>query len=167
MFCEKCGNQIFSDGNTCETCGAAHNKRPASMLPVDGDSFQNSYIGQRREGWVILLLSIVTCGIYSFYWLYVTMEDINKAAGEQRMDSTLLLIGSIFCSPIILVALYKIDKNLQSLSREHDTHYGDNFILWLLLTIFCGIGMLVSYFQVSKGLNDIWDRRQGVNPMLP
>jgi len=133
----------------------------------DRESFQNSYVGERREGWIILLLSIITCGIYSFYWLYVTMEDINKAAGEQRIDSTLLLIGSIFCAPVMWVALYKIDKNLQQLSQQHGTHYTDNFILWLLLTIFCGVGVIVAYFQASKGLNDIWDKRQGVTPMLP
>ena len=159
MFCEKCGSQILSNDGKCETCGDIHSKGPADPT-VTTEAFANDYVGKYRSGGIILLLSIVTCGIYFFYWLYVTMEDINKATGEQRLDSTLLLIGSIFCAPVILVALYKIKKNLEHLSKQHRTYYQDNFVLWLILSLLCGIGELVAIFQVSKGLNDIWEIRQ-------
>ena len=119
----------------------------------------NGYIGKSRSGIVVLLLGLVTFGIYTYYWYYQIMEDINRASGEQRINSVGLLIGSIICFPIIFVVLYKVDKELSRLSQEEGTHYKENFLLWLLLTIFCGIGTLVALFQICGAYNQIWDKR--------
>jgi magnesium-transporting ATPase (P-type) len=119
----------------------------------------NSYVGKRRSGIMVLLLSIITCGIYSFYWYYVVMEDINNASGEQRINSTTLLILSILCFPLAWVLLYKVDNNLARLARENGTFYKGNFILWLLLTFVFGVGTIVAMFQICGGLNEIWDKR--------
>jgi len=121
---------------------------------------QNNYIGENRNGAIVVLLSIVTCGIYMLYWYFVIMEDINKASGEQRMNSALFLIGCIFCPPVAWIMLYQIDKNLARLARENGTHYTENFVLWLLLTFICGIGGIVAIFQITNGFNEIWDKRR-------
>jgi len=121
---------------------------------------QNNYIGENRNGAIIILLSIVTCGIYMFYWYYVIMEDINRASGEQRINSTLFLLGCIFCPPVAWIMLYQIDKNLARLARENGTEYTENFVLWLLLTFICGIGGIIAIFQITNGFNAIWDKRR-------
>lgn len=36
-----------------------------------------------REFWVFLVLSIVTCGIYAFYWIYVMVNDGNYHVEQQ------------------------------------------------------------------------------------
>lgn len=122
-----------------------------------------SYIGKRRESIMTIVFTIITCGIYMYYWLYVTMEDINRASGEQKMNSTALLIGMICCAPVMWYVLYQIDKGIVSLSAESGTSYRENFILWLLLSLVAGVGMFVAMFQVSGALNEIWDRRAGVS----
>ena len=124
----------------------------------------NGYIGKRRSGFVVILLSILTCSIYTFYWLYTVMEDINKASGEKRINSKGLLIGSFFCFPVLWIVYYKIDKGLSRLAQESGTFYRENFVMWLLLSFICGIGLIISDFQICGGLNEIWDKREGVTP---
>ena len=169
MFCQKCGHRPESPGQTfCPNCGTAFGNGPppqgqfGQMPPMGGGFGRNNYIGVRRSGGIVLLLSIVTCGIYSFYFLYQCMEDINRASGEQRISSVGLLVGSILCFPILYVAYYQIDRELARLAAENGTYYKENFTMWLLLTFLCGIGLLVADFNICKGFNDIWDKRQGV-----
>ena len=124
----------------------------------------NDYVGKSRSGVVVILLSIVTCGIYLFYWYYTVMEDINKASGQRRMDSILLLVGTVFCPPFIWVQLYKIDKHLSRLAQENGTYYRENFTMWLLLTFLCGIGTIVAIFNICGGLNELWEARLKAMP---
>ena len=119
-----------------------------------------NYVGVNRNGLLVIVYSILTCGIYMYYWYYTVMEDINRASGEVRINSALLLVGSIFCFPVIWVMLYQIDKNLARLAREEGTSYNENFILWLLLTFICGIGTLIAIFQITNGYNELWDKRR-------
>ncbi|MCL2840387.1 MAG: DUF4234 domain-containing protein [Defluviitaleaceae bacterium] len=127
----------------------------------------SNYIGVQRNGVVVILLSIVTCGIYGIYFLYTVMEDINKASGEQRINSVAMLIGGILCFPIMWVTLYQVDKNLARLSRENGTHYKENFILWLLLSFVGGIGSIIAYIQICEGFNQIWMKRVQDNSKTP
>jgi hypothetical protein len=90
------------------------------------------------------------------------MDDINRASGEMRIDNVpLFIVGAIFCSPIVpLIILYKADKELLRLAQENGVEYKENFILWLILTLFCGVGSFVAAFQISETFNKIWDARQ-------
>ena len=92
------------------------------------------------------------------------MEDINKASGEQRINSMGLLLGSIFCPPVALYMLYIIDKNLARINYEHGLSYKENFIFWILMTIVCGVGSLIATFQITNAFNVLWDIREGVTP---
>ncbi|MCL2386078.1 MAG: DUF4234 domain-containing protein [Defluviitaleaceae bacterium] len=121
-------------------------------------SVVNNYIGVQRSGIEVLLLTIVTCGIYGIYWYYTVIQDINSAAGEERVSVVMLVLG-IFCFPVYWVMLYQIDSNLARLARENGTHYKENFILWLLLSFVAGVGGIVAMFQICGGLNDLWTKR--------
>ncbi|MCL2198891.1 MAG: DUF4234 domain-containing protein [Defluviitaleaceae bacterium] len=148
----------FKIGRGGEYMSNDFNQQPEVVIPP------GSYVGKRRDGVALIVFSIITCGIYMFYWYYVTMEDINRAMGKQRINSTALLIAIICCAPVAWYALYQIDKNLATISREHGTHYkGDNFILWLLLSLVAGVGIFVAMYQVSGALNAIWDKREGIS----
>jgi len=100
-----------------------------------------------------------------YWWYYQTMEEINLAAGEVRINSIGMLIGSIFCPPVAIYMLYLIDKGIARLAYENGTFYKENFLLWIIMTLVCGIGSLIAIFQICTGLNEIWDRREGTRPM--
>lgn len=122
------------------------------------------YIGKTRNPIVVILLSIVTCGIYMFYWYYTVMEDLNKASGEEKINSVLFLILGILCFPVMWYVLYKIDKGLAELSAREGIPYKENFILWLVLSLLAGVGTIIASYQITVAFNDIWARRGGGAP---
>ena len=122
------------------------------------------YIGVRRSGVMVIVFTLITCGIYWFYWLYQAMEDINRMTGEQRINSTGLLIGSILCFPIAFLVLYKLDQELARLAPAEGTHYKENFTMWLLLVLLMGLGTYVAMYQITEAFGQIWDRRSGIAP---
>lgn len=119
------------------------------------------YVGIKRDTVTVVLLSIVTCGIYFYYWMYVTSRDINRAMGQERMDLTLLLILSILCAPVMFYWFYQMDKCLLEIGRQERVQYEEHFILWLLLSLVCGIGSIVAEVQVQDFMNRLWDTRAG------
>ena len=121
------------------------------------------YIGKTRNPVVVILLSIVTCGIYYIFWLYTAMDDLNKAAGREIINPVLFTVLSIFCSPLIYYVFYTVDKNLGEISRNEGTNYKENFILWLILTVICGIGLFIGLYQITEGFNELWAKRSGGN----
>ena len=118
----------------------------------------NDYIGKKRSGGMVILFSILTCGIYYLYWFYTVMDDINKASDKEYINPVLYLLGSLFIPCFIWFAMYKIDKNLGRLAQENGTYYKENFILWLLLSFVC-IGFFVECVQIAGALNELWDKR--------
>ena len=123
------------------------------------------YIGIKRSPGMVILFSIITCGIYYYYWLYTVMNDLNKTAEREIINPTLFLVLSIFCGPLIYYVFFTVDKNLAELSKNEGTYYKENFILWLLLTLVAGIGLLVGMAQITTGFNEIWDKRAGNSGM--
>ena len=117
------------------------------------------YIGKTREPIVVILLSIITCGIYGLYWYYTIMDDLNKATGEERISPVMMLIVSIICFPFFWLILYKTDKGLAEISQNEGLRYKENFILWLLLTLVLGVGVIVAMYQITAAFNDLWAKR--------
>jgi len=119
------------------------------------------YIGKTRSPVVVILLSIVTCGIYYIYWLYTIMDDLNKAAGREVMNPIMFTVLSIVCAPIVYYVFYTVDKSLEEISANEGTGYKANFILWLILSLVCGVGLWVGMAQLTDGFNAIWAARGG------
>jgi TRAP-type mannitol/chloroaromatic compound transport system permease small subunit len=124
------------------------------------------YIGKTRSPLSVILLSIVTCGIYAIYWYYATMEDINRLYDEQQMKSGMLLILSILCPPVIFYIYYMFDKCLKQVSVRENIEYDGGLILWLLLSLLAGVGWFVAIWQTQSTLNRIWMKREAFTQNL-
>ena len=110
---------------------------------------------------MVILLSIVTCGIYNIYWLYTVMNDLNNVSEKPVIDNvTMYLVLSIVCAPIYWVTLYKIDKGLAEVCPKENVSYKENFLLWILLLL-VGIGPLFAMFNIIDAMNGIWANRGG------
>lgn len=117
------------------------------------------YIGKTRDPVMVILLSIITCGIYAFFWYYTIMTDMNLTLGEERMNPILLLVLSIICFPVFWFVLYKTDKGLAEVTQKEGLQYKENFTMWLLLSLLLGVGMFVAYYQITATFNEIWAKR--------
>ena len=122
------------------------------------------YIGKTQNAITVILLSIVTCGIYGIYWLYTAINDINSATDQKIIDNpTMYLVLSIICFPFYWVTLYKIDKALAELCPKEGVTYKENFMLWILLAVLAGIGTFFAMFNVIDAFNAVWANRSENN----
>jgi hypothetical protein len=117
-----------------------------------------NYIDKKRSTASVVLLTILTCGIYGLYLLYTYSADINALLGEDRISPVLMLILSIFCAPVTLFWTYSLHKALKEIAVLEDIEYRGSFALWLIFTLFFGAGLLVALFQIQETLNSVWDK---------
>jgi hypothetical protein len=113
------------------------------------------YRGVTRNPVTILLLSIITCGIYQIYWLFVVSEEINQASGEKVIDPVIFFLLGLLCFPLIFVGMFKIDEAIFNLNTQRGLPASKNFVLWLLLCL-VGVGTLFMMYQVQEQLNKLW-----------
>ena len=120
----------------------------------------NNYKGATRDPLMVLLLSIVTCGLYGWYWIWVTTDEINKSLGEERMNAVLLLIITLVtCGLGGIYWLYLIDKSLVDLGQRNQIAFNSSFVMWLVLCFIGGIGWYLAMFQTQTFLNSLWQKR--------
>lgn len=93
---------------------------------------------QQRSIAVAIILSIVTCGIYSLYWIYVMDTDTKLMANEEGgMSSGLVvLLGIVTCGIYYMYWSYVIGKRMYTAKQNVGMAADDNSILYLVLSIF-------------------------------
>lgn len=112
--------------------------------------------GVVRNPLLVVVLSVVTCGIYWIVWAFMVSEEINRAAGEKKVDPVVYFLLGLLCFPLIFVGMYKIDEALFELNIRAGLPANKNFILWLLLSL-VGVGSAFMGYQVQEQLNKLWE----------
>lgn len=80
----------------------------------------NGYMIQPRSIVLAVLLSIITCGIYSLYWIYRITEDLNLLTGNYRATSggMVVLFTIITCGIYGLYWAYKMGQNCSMINGD-------------------------------------------------
>ena len=119
-------------------------------------------VKDNRSFWVYFLLSIVTCGLYSIYFWYVYVEDLNTIFYGDGEDSPnyiiVLLLSWVTCG---IYGVYWRYKQANRMYRESYDRYGvmieengSAILLWTLLGYLTGgIGQLVADYFMIQNLN--------------
>ncbi len=94
----------------------------------------------KRSVLSVILFSIITCGIYSLYWVYVTTRDLQLASGKVRFSAGLILVLSIFVAPagFVLFAL-EANDDMNAIRAAKGLAPVDNSVLWVVLCLLIGI----------------------------
>lgn len=124
---------------------------------------ERQYIGETRDPVVVILLSIVTCGIYTLFWYYTVTKDLNELIQYDKVSPGTLVVLCIFCEPVVYYVLYRLDKGLCEVAEREGIRYDENFIMWLLLSLVLGVGIFVAMYQVTSAFNAIWENRKTAN----
>ena len=108
----------------------------------------------------LIIFSILTCGIYHLYWLYVTNNEVNEYLCEEDTSGGMVLIFSIItCGIYTIYWYYKMGKKLQAVQcrafSKVNSNSNDDSILYLLLAIF-GFA-IVSSAIIQSNLNKVWE----------
>jgi hypothetical protein len=134
MYCKNCGEQINDNESVCPKCGeqlspAADSKRP----------HLNTHGLEERSIVLAIVLSFVTCGIYSIYWFIRLTDEMNQVSGVNDTSGVKAFLFNLITFGIYgLYWAYKMGEKRDIVTGEH----ASSNIIYLLLTIF-GVGIVV------------------------
>ena len=164
-FCPSCGADIGAAEaaeetvNTAEDTGAADNVQQAetytdynnSQAVNDGDFVMGS--GTNRNIVLCIVFSIITCGIYVIYWMYVLNEEINSLSGENNATGggLVILFSIITCGIYGLYWYYKMGERVDTIKTRIGMPSSSSNILYLILGIF-GLG-IINYVFMQDTIN--------------
>ena len=103
-----------------------------------------------------IVLSIVTCGIYSIYWFITLTDDAAAKAGDSELSGVkAFLLTLVTCGIYGYYWYYKMGKTLKVAGDNNGVAVEDNSVLYLILGLF-GLG-IVCYCIMQSDLNKMAD----------
>lgn len=128
---------------------------PAAVMagPPDGP------IGKVRSTGSCVLLTIVTLGIYSWYWFYKTHDEMKQHTGT-GIGGAVALILAIFIGVVSPFLSSAEVGNLYERKGQPKPVSGATGLWFLLLSWLLLIGAIVWFVKTNKALNEYW-RSQG------
>lgn len=120
-----------------------------------------------------ILLSIITCGIYSYYFIYTVARDVNVAcAGDGKSTGGLLkfiLLSIITCGIYSWWWEYSLGNRLAENAPRYGMSFSENgttVLMWILFGwLLCGIGPFIAMNIIIKNTNSIcmaYNRQNGL-----
>ena len=119
----------------------------------------------KKRGLVkLILLSLITLGIYDLYWTYKIAQDVNTmCAGDGKKTAGLLkliLLSLITFSIYGIVWYFKLGDRLQDNAAKYNISIkesGGTVILWMILGSFIVVGPFVALHIIIKNTNALAD----------
>ncbi len=119
-------------------------------------------IKQRSFG-IYLLLSIITCGIYSIIFWYQYTEDINEICRGDGHESPnyiiVILLSIITCGIYGYIWYYSQANRLQAAANKYGISIQGNgtiVLLWMILgSLLFGIGPFIAFYILINNMNQV------------
>ena len=124
--------------------------------PQSGDQYPGGEVPQSVGGafysiGLVILLTIVTCGIWAILWSYRTNEDLKK----YNRDGLGGVWGVVICILLAVVLMFTIPNEIKN-TYERDGRESPVTPLWGLWFLLPIIGNIIWYVKVQGALNDFW-----------
>lgn len=101
----------------------------------------------------MLILTILTCGIYNLFWMYLARCEFRQLSGYENINPGLELLLNILCFPFFFYWIFKFSSDIARYQTENGRYVNDVSVINLLLALF-GFG-LVSELIIQSQLNDL------------
>ena len=141
-FCPNCGNEVAQEAVVCVKCGVSlKNRANPRVINTVGIA--------ERDLVRAIILSIITCGIYSIIWFISLTNDVNKASGNENDTNGGLsfLLSLVTCGIYGHYWAYKMGEKRDAMTGEK----AFSNILYLVLSLF-GFSIVV-YALLQDTLN--------------
>lgn len=195
MYCRKCGTEINDGVKYCPKCGASIDEETIGekinatideVSNATNEQLKNVYedvkgglesklnagrLETNRSLLVYILLTIVTCGLYSLFFVYSIARDVNQACdGDGQKTSGLvkyILLTILTCGIYSLIWEYSIGNRLSENARKYNLYFSENgttILMWHLFgVLLCGIGPFIAMNILIKNTNRICDAYNQAN----
>jgi hypothetical protein len=112
-------------------------------------------IGETRSLGMSILWFVLTIGIYSYYWVYKTQEEVKRYSGN-GVGGVLGLVIYILIAP---VTFFVVPSEVRYMYEDLDggkSPVRGIYGLWILLPI---AGPIIWWVQVQGALNRYWESK--------
>lgn len=114
---------------------------------------------EKRDIAMCVVLSIVTCGIYGWVWIYRMTEDAGFLTNDKEFSGTkAVLFGLLTCGIYNIYWAYKMGEKIEESKKKISLPVEDYATLYLILAVanyFCGITNLIMLCLAQSELNKI------------
>jgi hypothetical protein len=100
---------------------------------------------------LVILLTIVTCGIWGIIWTYRTNEDLKN----YNRDGLGGVLGVVIYLLLAVVLMFTIPNEVKTM-YERDGRESPVSALWGLWFLLPLIGNIIWYVKVQGALNEFW-----------
>lgn len=200
MICSRCGAEIPENSRYCLQCGEpvgldqkvddSLNKMADGAQDVFRDAesslrselvdIRNTFNNTRsvklksdRNILVYVILSMITCGIYGYFYIYRMAQDVNIACAGDGDETpglvAFILLSIITCGFYSWYWYYRLGNRLAMNAPRYGMSFmenGTSVLLWCIFGILiCGIGPFVGMYILTKNTNlicDAYNRAHGL-----
>jgi hypothetical protein len=137
----------------------------APPLPAGGAGPAVGELAIKRGLGRVIGFSVLSFGIYTYYWFYVTRKQLNSELGST--DDAGLYTAGLLVPILNVIITYWLWRDLNELRRRLGLPEF-NVVLWIVLAMFVPFAALVIYLMIVNRLNEYWDvRTQGAAVTAP
>lgn len=113
-------------------------------------------VGEKRDPMMVIVFTILTCGIYGIWWMVTYGNEVKNSLGRQDLNPGMdLILGLITCGIWSTIAFwYKYPKLIMEMQQRVGLPPNDMSTMTLLLGIFFAPA---SMYIIQSELNKIWD----------
>ncbi|WP_396199317.1 DUF4234 domain-containing protein [Enterococcus sp.] len=113
---------------------------------------------------MVILLTIVTCGIYYFYWFYQTTKELTEYSEDYRLSPGLsIALTIVTCGFYQIYWWYRIaDIFISAQQKAKYPRLNDNKILFVVLTLF-GLD-IINMAILQSDMNQLWEKADQTIP---
>lgn len=110
-----------------------------------------------------IVLSIVTCGIYGWWFIHSMAEDLNVACegdGEETPGlAQYILLSLVTCGIYNIWWIYKVGNRMSANAPRYGMRFQENgttLLMWYIVgMLVCGIGSFVAIYMMIKNMNQL------------
>ena len=125
----------------------------AETVTINGQSYL------KRQPLGVLGLSIITLGIYGFYWYYKVNQEIQRYTGDQTISpsrSLLAVLPGFLLIVTPFIAYYNTANHIAEMERSRGIASEISPALVIALMLIGMVGIVVGMY-VQEHLNRVWD----------
>jgi hypothetical protein len=133
----------------------------AEIVTIEGQAFK------KREPLGVLGLSIITIGVYWFYWYYMINDEIRRFEKDETVRPGRALLAVTLGWLIIVppfISVYNTSLHIARMEQRSGIHQQLSPALNVILLLVVSVGVGI-YSQ--EHLNRVWDTARPTPPLPP
>lgn len=148
-YCPKCGNKVDENITYCPNCGARLEEGNTTII---NNYYNNVPPIEERNIAIVIILSLITCGIYGIYWFVKMTDEAKQLSSSDNAGGGLAFVYTLItCGIYTIYWNYKMGKNMYEAGQKYGINIEDNSVIYLVLSLF-GLG-IVSECLMQNDLN--------------